>query len=141
MRSSHAGGRVRVKITADSNVLLRGIVRDDMRQLALARAELDRGSLIAVSTASLCEVAWVLRRYKHPPSVIATAIRALINGANVVCDRQAVEAGLAMLDAGGDFADGVIAHEGLALGGDEFVSFDKHAVALLKALGVKARAL
>jgi predicted nucleic-acid-binding protein len=40
-------------------------------------------------------------------------------------NRPAAEAGLALLDAGGDFADGVIAYEGSWLGADAFVSFDK----------------
>jgi predicted nucleic-acid-binding protein len=91
---------------------------------------------------TLCELAWVLTRlYMRQASQIATAIRTIVNSANVVCDRSAVNAGLAMLDAGGDFADGVIAYEGLSLGGEEFVSFDKNAVAALKAHGVAARAL
>lgn len=55
--------------------------------------------------------------------------------------RQAVEAGLAVLEAGGDFADGVIAHEGNWLGADAFVTFDKKAVALLKAQNILARLL
>ncbi len=42
-------------------------------------------------------------------------------------------AGLLMLDAGGDFADGVIAWEGKRLGGETFASFDKKAVTRLKA--------
>ena len=61
--------------------------------------------------------------------------------ANVEMNRPAVEAGLAVLDAGGDFADGVIAYEGNWLGGETFVSFDKKAVALLKAQGQHARLL
>ena len=48
---------------------------------------------------------------------------------------------LSVLDAGGDFADGVIAYEGNWLGGETFVSFDKKAVALLKAQGQQARFL
>ena len=47
-----------------------------------------------------------------------------------------VEAGLAMLDAGGDFADGVIAYEGRWLGAETFVSFDKKAVEMLTSAGV-----
>jgi len=39
-------------------------------------------------------------------------------------NRPAAEAGLALLEAGGDFADGVIAHEGRWLGAEAFVSFD-----------------
>ena len=46
-------------------------------------------------------------------------------------NRPAIEAGLAMLDAGGDFADGVIAYEGRWLGAETFVSFDKKAVEML----------
>lgn len=64
---------------------------------------------------------------------IAAAIRALLDTANLVVNRPAAEAGLAMLEAGGDFADGVIAHKGQWLGGSEtFVSFDRQAVALLR---------
>ena len=85
---------------------------------------------------------WVLRRvYGFEPSDIAAAIEALLSAANVVVNRPASEAGLAMLEAGGDFADGVIAFEGRWLGGEEFVSFDKKAVALLAAQGKPAKLL
>ncbi len=79
--------------------------------------------------------------YNIPPRDIAEAIRRLMNGANVVVNRPAAEAGLALLDAGGDFADGVIAYEGNWLGADAFVSFDKKAVKLMKAKGGSARLL
>jgi predicted nucleic-acid-binding protein len=46
-----------------------------------------------------------------------------------------------VLEAGGDFADGVIAYEGNWLGGETFVSFDKSAAALLTAQGQQARFL
>jgi len=46
-----------------------------------------------------------------------------------------------MLEAGGDFADGVIAHEGAWLGGESFVSFDKQAVELVIRQGQPARLL
>jgi predicted nucleic-acid-binding protein len=65
----------------------------------------------------------------------------LINGANVVVNRQAVEAGLAHMKAGGDFADGVIAYEGNWLGAETFASFDKKAVKLMEARGEAARLL
>jgi len=79
--------------------------------------------------------------YKRPPAEVATSIRSLVNSAKVIVDRSSVQAGLEVLDAGGDFADGVIAHEGAWLGADEFVSFDKMAVSLLKSQGKKARLL
>jgi predicted nucleic-acid-binding protein len=46
-----------------------------------------------------------------------------------------------MLDAGGDFTDGVIAYEGLALGAHEFVSFDRNALVSLQQRNIAARAL
>jgi predicted nucleic-acid-binding protein len=52
-----------------------------------------------------------------------------------------VEAGLAQLEAGGDFADAVIANEGQWLGGHIFMSFDRQAVALLQMRGVAAELL
>ncbi len=52
-----------------------------------------------------------------------------------------MEAGLSLLEAGGDFADGVIAYEGRWLGGETFVSFDQKAVALLSQQGQAAQLL
>ncbi|HEX6018408.1 MAG TPA: hypothetical protein VFZ28_09935 [Burkholderiaceae bacterium] len=65
----------------------------------------------------------------------------LVAATNVHVNRPVVEAGLSMLESNGDFADGVIAYEGVWLGGDTFVSFDKQAVGLLSALGQPARLL
>ena len=85
---------------------------------------------------------WVLGRvYGFRPAVIAATIRELLAAGNVETNRLAVEAGLAMLDAGGDFADGVIAYESRWLGGETFVSFDRKAVETLKAQGQAARTL
>lgn len=69
------------------------------------------------------------------------AIRTLLNTSNVVVNRPVAEAGLALLDAGGDFADGVIAYDGTWLGAETFVSFDKKAVSLLMKQGQSARLL
>jgi predicted nucleic-acid-binding protein len=81
------------------------------------------------------------RLYGFARSDIAAAIQALLNAANVQTNRPAAEAGLTILNAGGDFADGVIAYEGSWLGGNEFVSFDKDAVSLLSKQGQSARLL
>jgi len=56
-------------------------------------------------------------------------------------NRPAVEAGLALLKAGGDFADGVMAYEGTWLGGETFISFDKQAVELLAEQGLATQLL
>lgn len=131
-----------MKVTVDTNVLVRALVRDDPKQAAAADQVLKQATLIAVPLPCLCEMFWVLRRlYAFEPALIASAIRALLDTENVVVNRPAVEAGLALLEAGGDFADGVIAYEGTWLGGQTFVSFDKKAVALLKKQGESVQLL
>lgn len=129
-----------MKITADTNVLVRAVVRDHAAQASAAAKALVNAEVIAVTLPCLCEFTWVLRKvYGFAASDIAAAIRALLAATNVETDRQGVGAGVKMLEAGGDFADGVIAHEGRWLGGDAFVSFDRKAIALLKAQGYAAR--
>jgi predicted nucleic-acid-binding protein len=131
-----------MKITADTNVLARAILQDDAAQCRKARELLREATLIAVSLPSLCELVWILRHgAKLPKEDVATAVRALFDARNVAMDRPAVEAGLALLEAGGDFADGIIAHEGKWLGGEMFVSFDKRAVSLLSQQGEEAQLL
>ncbi|OGQ98325.1 MAG: DNA-binding protein [Deltaproteobacteria bacterium RIFOXYD12_FULL_55_16] len=131
-----------MKVSVDTNVLVRAVVHDDPAQARVAAKVLTNAELIAVATPCLCEFVWVLLRvYGFQPSDAATAIRALLASANVEVNRPAVEAGLSVLEAGGDFADGVIAYEGNWLGGETFVSFDKKAVALLTAQGQSARLL
>ena len=131
-----------MKMTADTNVLVRAVTEDQEQQSRAAQTALKRAELVAMPMPALCELVWVLSQgYKIPPTEIAEAIRRLINGANVVVNRPAAEAGLAVLDAGGDFADGVIAYEGKWLGADTFVSFDKRAVKLVEAQGGAARLL
>jgi predicted nucleic-acid-binding protein len=131
-----------VKITADTNVLIRVLTRDDVRQSAAAEAMLTKAEVVALTMPALCEAVRVLSQgYKVPGIEIARAIRRLIDSTNIAVDRPAAEAGLAVLEQGGDFADGVIAHEGKWLGGETFVSFDKKAVKLVQAAGGQARLL
>lgn len=105
---------------------------DDGAQALLARNMLLSAELVALPLAALCEFVWVLARgYKIPKPDIAEALKLLMNAENTVVDRPAAEAGVMALLAGGDFADGVIAHEGKRLGGTIFVSFDQRAVDLL----------
>jgi predicted nucleic-acid-binding protein len=135
-------GRQAVKIIVDTNVLIRAMTDDEHRQGQIAQTELAQAEGIALALPALCELVWVLSsRYKFRSDEIAKAIRRLIEGVNVMVNRPAVEAGLAFLDAGGDFADGVIAYEGRWLGADTFVSFDRKAVTLLQLQGEDARLL
>ncbi len=131
-----------MRIVVDTNVLLRDALHDDPVQSRAAARALQSAELVAIPVAVLCEFVWVLRQgYKKPAADVAHSIRALIDSDNVVTNQPAVEAGLEFLDSGGDFADGAIAYEGRWLGAEEFVSFDKHAVSLLKAQGKRARLL
>ena len=131
-----------MRITVDTNILIRAVMRDDMKQAAAAARLLKDAEIIAVPLPCLCEFVWVLRRvYNLDRKDIHAALHALLNAGNVVVNRPAVDAGLAVFAAGGDFADGLIAFEGQWLGGETFVSFDKKAVALLKKQGRAARVL
>jgi predicted nucleic-acid-binding protein len=131
-----------MKVTADTNILVRAITGDDPRQSRLARTELAAAETVALAIPALCELVWVLSRgYGIASADVAEAVRRLVGAANVTVNRPAAEAGLALLDAGGDFADGVIAHEGGWLGGEVFLSFDKTAAKLIGAQGAPVRVL
>jgi predicted nucleic-acid-binding protein len=131
-----------MRVAVDTNVLVRAVVRDDKAQAEIAAKWLRDSSLLAVALSALCELVWVLSRvYGFKVAEVADAIRALTSAENVETNQAAVEAGLAMLDAGGDFADGVIAYEGRWLGAETFVSFDKKAVEMLRGAGLSARLL
>lgn len=131
-----------MRVIADTNVLLRAIVGDDAKQSRAAIRALEQAETVVVSQHALCELVWVLdRSYGVSRANIAATIRQLRDTKNVALERPVVDAGLAVLDADGDFADGVIAYEGTWLGGEIFVSFDKKAVALLSTQGHKSRVL
>lgn len=131
-----------MRITADTNVLVRAVTGDDPRQSKIAQSELAKAEIVAIPIPVLCEFVWVLSQgYEIPATNILEAVRRLIGGANVVVNRPAAEAGLAQLAAGGDFADGVIAYEGAWLGAETFVSFDRKAVRLIQERGEQARLL
>lgn len=129
-----------MKITADTNILLRAVLQDEPNQAAVASELLRSAELVAVSLPSLCELVWTLQRgAKLSKEETAQTVRDLLNTEKVSMNRPAVEAGLAVLEAGGDFADGVIAYEGKWLGGEIFCSFDKKAVKLLEKQGAKTK--
>jgi predicted nucleic-acid-binding protein len=131
-----------LKVVADTNLFVRALTGDDPRQSQIAQAELAKAEKIVVALPALCEVVWVLSaNYRFPASLIAEGIRRVTDAANVVVSRPAIEAGLRQLEAGGDFADGLIAHEGRRLGADVFLSFDRRAVRILQAQGEPARLL
>lgn len=126
----------------DTNVLLRAWAGDDASQASIARTALASAESIYVSTIALCEFVWVARQnYKVGRGDIARSIRLLISDSKTVVDRATVEAGLAFLEAGGDFADGVIEFEGRRLGGTTLLTFDKRAALIAKRQGRNAELL
>jgi predicted nucleic-acid-binding protein len=125
---------------ADTNILLRAALGDDPKQTKLAQAELANADVVVIPVVVLCEFVWVLTQgYKMSSDDVAGAIRGYLDSGKVVTNRPAAEAGLAMVESGGDFADGAIAHDGRELGGQTFVSFDWDAVKLLERQGCSAR--
>ena len=131
-----------MKIAVDTNILVRAAVSDHAQQADTATKLMGRADVVVVAVPCLCEFVWVLRSVYHfRPHDIAKAIRTLLAAENVETNQPAVGAGLAILEAGGDFADGVIAYEGRWLGAETFVSFDRKAVEILSAQGVPTRLL
>jgi len=131
-----------MKFIADTNVLLRITLSDDPDQARVAQDVLRQATLLTISLPTFCEFAWVLAQgYKQKPSQIALAIETLLQIGMVETDRASVEAGLALLRVGGDFADGVIAFEGRRAGGEIFLTFDKQAALLLTQSGTQTQLL
>ena len=129
-------GRQALRITADTNLLVRATTGDDPVQALAARALLEAAELVVIPAAVLCEFAWVLGRgYRYTKEQLDSAIRRYVQAATVLTDRPAVEDGLRLLLEGGDFSDGVIAHQGRLTGGDTFATFDQTALRLLTRLG------
>jgi len=131
-----------MKMIADTNVLMRAVLDDDVAQCRTARLALSSADQIVISRHAFCEMVWLLRRrYKMPKTEIAKVVHGYLEADNVITDIAAIQAGLEAMAAGADFADGVIAHEGLWLGGETFVSFDRKAVAAVEKQGHKAKLL
>jgi predicted nucleic-acid-binding protein len=131
-----------MRIIADTNVLVRAAVQDDPAQAQVANRVLRQSDQVIVSRHALCEFVWVLgRNYKFAKPAIEMALQNLLGAKNVAVEAAPVAAGFKAMEAGADFADGVIAYEGAWLGGETFVSFDKKAVIALAKQGQKVKLL
>ena len=131
-----------MKIIADTNLLVRAAIQDDPAQTHIAKRLLKEADQVIVSHHALCEFVWVLGRiYKLPKTEILMAMHKLLEAKNVVADSAAASAGLEAMEAGADFADGVIDYEGRWLGGEVFVSFDKKAVTAIAKQGRQTKLL
>ena len=115
-----------MKITADTNILLRVIILDDAGQAAVARTLRLQATVIAIPGPVLCEFAGMPKWGSvHSAGDVATAIKTIAQIDTVVTDLQTIGTGLRILRAGGDFADGAIALQGEALGGTAVASFGR----------------
>ncbi|MCL2595704.1 MAG: type II toxin-antitoxin system VapC family toxin [Promicromonosporaceae bacterium] len=131
-----------MRIIADTNLLVRIVANDDPRQSAAARQAVIDAQVVVVPTVALCEACWVLSaRYRLNKAELRQVITQIFQVCNTLLDDGAVTAGLAVLDAGGDFADGVIAQTGTAAGGNTFVTFDKKAAKLVAKTGIATQLL
>jgi len=115
-----------MRIAVDTNVLVRFLAWDEAEQSALAAQAIEAAESVVISTLVLCETVWVLRRaYRLGHQEIAAILRALIDSAAVEVDRLAAEAGLALLERGGDFADGVILDDAARAKAAQLATFDR----------------
>lgn len=115
-----------MRIATDTNVLIRFLTWDDVDQATEAARAIEGAETVVISTVVLCEVVWVLKRaYRYKAREIVDALRPLIESRTVETNRAAAEAGLRMLEAGGDFADGVILFEAEKAKVANLVTFDQ----------------
>ena len=132
----------------DTNVLIRLVLDDNQHQSNVAFDVVESATSIVVPTLVFCEFVWVLRSIrnrtgekKYSKKMIAEIIRDFVEFDHVSIVDDEVEAGLQMLDAGGDFADGVIEYTGRSIARNAtttFFSFDKNAVNGLARRGLSA---
>jgi predicted nucleic-acid-binding protein len=115
-----------VRIALDTNVLVRYLTWDDDIQSPLSAKAIEDAETVVVSAIVLCETVWVLERaYKLKAEEIAKTLRAFVESETVQVDRPLAEAGLAALERGGDFADGLILFEADRAKVDQLVTFDQ----------------
>lgn len=129
-----------MKITVDTNLLVRMATGDNEAQARKALQIVSSAERVIVPLPCILELFWVLESvYRFSREEIAQSLITLTRPANVSTDAAAIDVGLRVHAAGGDFADGVIAAAGAAMGGEAFVSFDRKAVARVSAIGLSAQ--
>lgn len=128
-----------MKITVDTNLLVRMATTDNEAQARTAFIVVSNADEAIVPLPCTLEFVWVLETvYRFSRDEIAQSLLTLLRMPNITIDGSAVDLGLEVHLKGGDFADGVIAAVGAAMGGEKFVSFDRKAVARLQEIGVPA---
>jgi len=118
----------------DTNVVIRYIMQDDVRQAAVANRifgeELSLANKGFVSAVVLCEVVWVLARfYKLGRENISTTVRTLLRTASLEFEhRECVEQAYRDSNAGSaNFADCLIGLVNRKCGTSTTLTFDRDA--------------
>lgn len=107
---------------ADTNLIVRTIVRDNLVQAAIAEAVVEAGILLPVTI--LMETEWVLRsRYRLAREAITNALTGLVDSETVTTpDEAAIRWALTRYAAGADLAD--MLHLTQSRRADAFLTFD-----------------
>jgi predicted nucleic-acid-binding protein len=117
----------------DTNVLIRYLVQDEPLQGRKAAAfitkECSADSPGLINRIVLCEVVWVLETaYRYARSQVAQALDRILRTSQFeIEDHQDAWSALREYQAGGDFADALIAAVNRRLGCDYTVTFDRGA--------------
>ena len=127
------------KLIIDTNVLLRYLLADDDEQSPVAKQYfLSSKHLIVIPILTFCEAVWVMKKsIKIADSLIANILQDLVMQDNVIYDKDAFDQGIYFLQANGDFADGVIAHQVSQFKDASLLTFDKKAQKIAKLLAIK----
>ena len=134
-----------MKVVVDTNILARLFLvpenASDEEQRAIAEKVFQQFSNIIIPTHVFCELSWILKnRNKFTKAEVYAGFQHLLNTSKIICREDEVNAGMLMLEKGGDFADGVNEFSGrmMAHGDSVFATFDKDAVKLLTERGIAA---
>jgi len=120
-------------IGIDTNVLIRFLVDDDLRQNSVARAFMAERTVedpAFVSAVALAEAVWVLhRRLSYPMPVIFDMLRAMLSADAIIIENMEELDALINGDnePSGDLADHLIAWSCAGAGCDRMLTFDRKA--------------
>ncbi len=121
----------------DTNVLVRFIVRDDLKQAEVAKAAIGRAmeanEPLAVSLLTILETEWVLRsRYRFGKEVVVRIFKILLEAGDVLIEgEETLEQALYLFeDSSADFADCLMVARYQRMGCATMLTFDENAAKL-----------